>query len=174
MCDGCFFEFQGCFRVTSNPEIDRENGLSAVIRSEGALDYNRHYINDLPTTSPHGSYFDTIDKICEFWRIRLRPVAQHRHTKLDDEIRIVERPDHRSHHRGCVPHLPFVTVIRAGGSPGYPRFGANGLRTLFKASASTGWIEAAHHDPSATERTPEGLVPLTSFIQNLSEFRFAV
>jgi hypothetical protein len=23
-------------------------------------------INDLPTTSPHGSYFDTLQKICEF------------------------------------------------------------------------------------------------------------
>jgi hypothetical protein len=23
MCDGCFFEFQGCFRVTGKPEVER-------------------------------------------------------------------------------------------------------------------------------------------------------
>src|SRR5215472_17565296 len=29
---------------------------SAVRRPEGVFDYNRHYVNDLPTTSPHGCY----------------------------------------------------------------------------------------------------------------------
>jgi hypothetical protein len=29
---------------------------SAVRRPEGVLDYNRHCVNDLPATSPHGSY----------------------------------------------------------------------------------------------------------------------
>jgi hypothetical protein len=26
------------------------------MRPEGVFDYNRHYVNDLPATSPHGSY----------------------------------------------------------------------------------------------------------------------
>jgi len=50
-------------------QASREASLSAVIRPQGVLDYNRHCINDLPTTSPHGSHFDTIEKIWEFQRI---------------------------------------------------------------------------------------------------------
>jgi len=42
------------------------NEYSAVIRPERVLDYNRQYINDLPKTSPHGSYFDIIEKSATF------------------------------------------------------------------------------------------------------------
>jgi len=54
------------FVLTSHSEVIPLNGCSAVIWSECILDYNRPYLNDLPTTSPHGSRSDTSQKICEF------------------------------------------------------------------------------------------------------------
>jgi hypothetical protein len=36
------------------------------------------HINDLPTTSPHGSHSDSTQKIHEFSWIRTKHVAQHR------------------------------------------------------------------------------------------------
>jgi hypothetical protein len=38
------------------------------------------YINDLPTTSPHGSYSDARQRICGLSWIRKNNVAQQRHT----------------------------------------------------------------------------------------------
>jgi hypothetical protein len=48
--------------------IEKKNGLSAVKRPEGILDYNRHYINDLPVTRPHGSDFGAMRKILNLQR----------------------------------------------------------------------------------------------------------
>jgi hypothetical protein len=45
------------------------------------------------------------------------------------------------------------------------------LRVAIKAKVEGLSVETI---ASASERTPEGIVPLTSFIQNLSELRFAV
>jgi hypothetical protein len=49
--------------MTGDPEVNAMNDYSAVIRPEGVLDYNRHHINDLPVTSPHGSDFRAMRKI---------------------------------------------------------------------------------------------------------------
>ena len=56
-----------CAWITGKPEITADD-LSAFIRPEGVLDYNRHYINDLPVTSPHGSDFGAMRKILNLQR----------------------------------------------------------------------------------------------------------
>lgn len=66
----------------------RENDCSAVSRPEGVLDYNRHYINDLPTTSPHGSDSNTLRELLELYRFERR--AWHSSATPREDVSIVE------------------------------------------------------------------------------------
>jgi len=84
-------------------------GRSAVIRPEGVLDYNRHYVNNLPTTSPHGSCFGILEKICKvlanlmnfaIHTVSSPPEVYALEMDLDDNIEV------------CLGHLPEVDVLR--------------------------------------------------------------
>ena len=55
-------------RINRYPK--RALGLSAVIRPEGILDYNRQYINDLPVASPHGSDFSALRELLQLHRFK--------------------------------------------------------------------------------------------------------
>jgi hypothetical protein len=61
---------------------------SAVSRPEGVLDYNRHYINDLPTTSPHGSDSNTLRELLELYRFERR--AWHSSATPREDVSILE------------------------------------------------------------------------------------
>jgi len=64
------------------------NDCSAVSRPEGVLDYNRHYINDLPTTSPHGSDSNTLRELLELYRFERR--AWHSSATPREDVSILE------------------------------------------------------------------------------------
>jgi hypothetical protein len=73
------------------------NDYSAVSRPEGVLDYNRHYINELPITSPHGSNSNALRELLELYRFERR--AWHSSATPREDV--------------CILEISFVLILLA-------------------------------------------------------------
>jgi hypothetical protein len=86
-------------------------------------------INDLPTTSPDGSYSDTMQKSASFCWIRTRHVAQQRHAAkaangLDHAVGSVGRNNGASDRVSSSPETVFTPISsQRHRCPIYTRFG---------------------------------------------------
>jgi hypothetical protein len=82
---------------------------SAVSRPEGVLDYNRHYINGLLTTSPHGSDSNTLRELLELYRFERR--AWHSSATPREGVSILESSNQQN---SFEHHVVPLTQLKSG------------------------------------------------------------